>query len=136
MIDQNLTVKKAGPTSSSATEYSDALDLGSTYGPGNLAGQLQLKLEIPTITGLGSAKTTTFTIQDSADNSSFADVSAYPPVVVTGDGTSGPAVDTYFEWTQALRRYIRVKAVTVSSAGTITAYYYYLKVVLGRQPGV
>lgn len=135
MIDQNLTVAKAGPTAA-GTEYSSALDTGATSGIGNITGQARLKLEVPTITGLANTKTTTFTLQDSADNSTFADVAAYPSVVVTGDGTTGPAVDTYFDWRKELRRYIRVKAVLVASPGTITAYDYYLKGILGDQPGL
>lgn len=135
MTDQNFTVAKAGPTSA-GTEYSSALDCGATYGVGNLAGKARLKLEVPTITGLANTKTCIFTIQDSADNSTFADVAAYPSVTVTGDGTSGPAVDTYFDWRPELRRYIRVKAVLAASPGTITAFTYYLKGVLGNQPGI
>ena len=135
MIDQNFTVKKAGPTSA-GTEYSDALDFRSALGAGDLAGRFRLKLEVPTITGLANTKTCIFTLQDSADNSSFSDVAAYPSVTVTGDGTSGPAVDTYFNFRSELRRYVRVKAVLASSPGTITAFTYYLKGVLGNQPGL
>lgn len=138
MIDHSTIVKKAGPVDSSATEYSGALDTRAPDGIGALGGKIRLKLEIPTITGLANTKTTTFTLQDSADNSTYTDrTDYYPAVVVTGNATPvGPAVDTYWDWRSSLRRYIRIKAVTVAAAGTITAYYYYLKVLDGNNPGL
>jgi hypothetical protein len=138
MIDHNTIVKKAGPTGSAATEYSGVIDCRAPDGIGALNGKVRLKLEVPAIAGLDDTKTTTFTLQDSADNSSFTDrTDFYPAKVFTGAGGVGAgAADTYYEWRRELRRYIRVKAVTASSPGTITAYFYYLKVVDGDQPGL
>lgn len=145
MFDQNFTIKKAGPTGSAATEYSDPLDFGgassglpSGLGKGNLTGKIRLLLRLPAITGLDDTKTITYTIQDSADNSSYSDLTAvYPAKVQTGAGGAGAgAADYYFDYTPGLRRYVRVKAVTASSPGTITAYTYYLIAIVGNQPGL
>lgn len=136
MRDQNLTVRKAGSTVAE-TAYSSAIDTGGLYGPGNIRAAAELFLSIPTATGLASTKTQTYTIQDSADGSSYSDVSGYSSVVVTGSGSNiGAAVDTYFPWLPSLRKYVRVKCVTVSSPGTITAFNYDFGVQIGRQSGV
>lgn len=136
MRDQNLTVRTNGSTAAE-TVYSSALDTGAPEGVGNLQGRAELFLDINEATGLASTKTQTYTIQDSEDNVTFNDVSGYSSVVVTGSGGNvGAAVETYFPWLPALKRYIRVKSVTVASPGTITAFTYDFGVQLGRQPGV
>lgn len=135
MKDQNLTVKKAGSTAAE-TAYSSAIDTRAPSGVGELAGRAKLFLNIEAAVGLSDTKTQTYTIQDSADGSSFADVAAYPSQVVTGaGGAGGAAVETFYEWKSSLRRYLRVKCVTVSSPGTITAFNYYFGIELGSRPG-
>lgn len=136
MRDQNLTTRKAGSTTAE-TAYSSVIDTGAPDGIGNIQGKAELFLSIPTVTGLASTKTQTFTVQSSPDNSTWTDVAGYSSVVVTGNGSNvGPAVDTYFPWLPSLPRYLRVKCVTVASPGTITAYNYDFGVQLGRQAGV
>jgi hypothetical protein len=136
MTDQNLTVKTAGPTSA-GTANSTALDFGSPDGVGNLAGKVRFKLEVPAIVGLSDTKTQIFTLQDSADNSTFTAVAAYPAVTFTGAGGAGAAAaDAYFEWTPSLRRYLRVQVVTAATPGTITAYNYFLKALDGNNGGL
>lgn len=135
MKDQNLTVKKAGSTVAE-TAYSTALDTRAPSGVGNVTGPAKLYLNIEAAVGLSDTKTQTYTIQDSADNSTFADVPGYPSIVVTGaGGTGGPATEKFFEWISSLRRYVRVKCVTVSTPGTITAFNYFFGVELGSRPG-
>jgi hypothetical protein len=141
MIDQNLTSATVGPTGSAATEYSTALDFGGAtagLGKGPLTGKVRLLLSLPAIAGLSDTKTVIYTIQHSADNSTFADL-ATPTLSVTQTGAGGAGVaasDTYFDPPPGLKRYVRVKAVTASSPGTLGAYTYYLKTVLGNQAGL
>lgn len=136
MRDQNLTKRTAGPTTAGTT-YTSAIDTRSPDGVGALAGRAKLFLAVPAIVGLSNTKVQAFTIQDSADNSTFADVAAYPTKSYTGaGGTGAPAADYTFEWRSELKRYIRIKMVLDGTPGTITAYNFDFGVQLGSTPGV
>jgi len=136
MRDQNLTKRTAGPTAAGTT-YTSALDTRAPDGVGDLAGRAKLFLAVPAIVGLSNTKVQSFTIQDSADNSTFADVAAYTTKSYTGAGSTGaPAADHYFEWRSELKRYIRIKMVLDATPGTITAYNFDFGVQVGSQPGV
>lgn len=136
MRDQNSTIKKAGATSAGTT-YTTALDTLAPLGVGNVTSNVQIFLDVSAIEGLSDAKTVIFTLQDSADNSTFADVADAPIRTFTGTGGTGaPAAVHYTPWLGKLRRYVRWKEVVVSSPGTITAYNYTWGPVLGGTPGL
>ena len=136
MIDHNTTKRTAARTTA-GTSYTAAIDTGSPLGVGNIVGQCKLRLTNPLIDGLTNAKTVTFTVQDSADNSDFADVVGLPARAVTGAGGLGGAAGTInWEWSTPLRRYIRVKEVVEATPGTIIAYNYDFSLVLQGTPGI
>lgn len=141
MLDQNLATRTTGPDGSAETEYSAALDTGGAaagLGKGPLTGKMRLLLKLSANANLSDTKTITFTIQHSADNSSYADI-ANPTlsVVQTGAGGAGVAAsDNYFDPPPGLKRYVRVKAVTASSPGTLGVWTYDFFAVLGNQPGL
>lgn len=136
MRDQNATKRTAARTTA-GTSYSTAIDTRAPSGVGDLAGRAKLFLAVPLISGLSDTKTVTFTVQDSADNSTFTDVAAYPAKVYTGASSAGaPAATYYFEWTSALKRYVRVSEVVVATPGSIVAYNYDFGVELGSQSGI
>lgn len=141
MLDQNFAVKTTGPDGSAETEYSTALDFGGAsagLGKGPLTGKLRLLLRLSANANLSDTKTITFTLQHSADNSSFTDI-ANPTlsVVQTGAGGVGVAAsDNYFDPPPNLKRYVRVKAVTAASPGTLGVWTYELWGVLGNKAGL
>ena len=118
--DNNLKVTKALPAAG-ATNYSASIDLRAGT-PGVTQDDAQLEVAIPALPSLADAKTATVTVQDSADDSTFADVPALAPVVLTGVSTSGAAAVTrLFPLPKDLRRFVRVKQVVQSAGGDNTA---------------
>lgn len=113
--DANLTVTKALP-SAAGTLYSSSIDLSSTS-PERVGDFAKLKLDVPTLASvLTGSHTITYTVQDSADNSSFADVSTkiLGPYIYTGSDNA--AVATSWPIPDTVRRYVRLKIVAGASA--------------------
>lgn len=126
--DTNLLVTKALPAAA-ATNYTDGIDLGD-QAPGISRGNFQLEVAIPALPSLADSKTYTATLQDSADNATFADVAVLAPIVLTGAGGAGAAAKTQlFPLPKDLRRYVRVKSVVQSVGGDNTAKSVTLSVV-------
>lgn len=126
--DTSLKVSKALPAAG-ATNYSDSIDLGDKA-PGLKLDDLQIEVAIPATPSLADDKTYTATLQDSADNSSFTDVAALAPVIVTGAGGAGASAKTQlFPLPKDLRRYLRVKNVVAASGGSNVAVSVALSVV-------
>ena len=74
---------------------------------------------IPAAAGVPDAETVTFTVKDSADGSTFADLDPTVAVVATGAGGTGiPASEHRFRFPPSTRRYVRLE---VTNSGTITA---------------
>lgn len=136
MRDQNSTIVKAGATVAGTT-YSTALDTRAPDGIGNLEGKVRLFLDVPIIPGLSDTKTVIFTLQDSADGSTFTDVPDFSSKTYTGaSGAGAPAAVYEIPWLSKYRRYLRVKEVVASTPGTITAYNWSFGVVLGGTAGL
>lgn len=118
--DTNLKVTKALPAAN-ATNYSDALDL-QEKAPGIKMREWQLEVVLPATPNLADTKTATVTVQDSADNATFADVATLAPIVATGAGGVGAAAATrLFKLPEDVRRYVRVKQVIAAVGGDNTA---------------
>lgn len=118
--DTNLLKTKALPAAA-ATNYSDSIDLGD-QAPGLQHEAKQIEVAIPALPSLADDKTYTATLQDSADDSTFADVAPLAPIVLTGAGGAGAAAKTQlFPLPKDLRRYVRVKSVVQSAGGDNTA---------------
>lgn len=113
--DVNVQVTKALPAAA-ASNASDSIDLGHAY-PGRSVEKLELVINLPATPSLADTKTATLTIEDSADNSSFAAVTGLSTVVATGAGGVGAAaIERRVKLPSGVRRYIRL-AQAVQSAG-------------------
>ena len=119
--DTSLAKTKALPAAN-ASNTSDVLDLTSVN-PGRTAGdQFELLVELPATPSLVDTKKVTLTIEDSADNSTFAAVADLPVITVTGaGGAGGTAVEHRFTPPASLRRYIRLAQTVEASGGDNTA---------------
>lgn len=104
-----------------ATNYSGSIDLGAAQ-PFKHGNQM-VKIVIPACVSLtNTGATSTVTLQDSTDDSSFSDVNPLHQVQYTGVATTGYLGDTYyFTLPPKLNRYIRIKCVSHASAGDNTA---------------
>jgi len=131
--DINLTKTKALPAAA-ATNYSDAIDFGSNrIGP--LADDVEVVVSVPALPSLVDAKTLIITVQDSADNSSFAAVAGTPVITLTGAGGVGAsALDTRFKLPPLTRQYVRFSQAVLTAGGDNTAVSVTYKV-LANHPG-
>lgn len=117
--DLNLKVTRVLPAAG-ASASSAALDLATT-GAGRALG-VELVIDLPATPSLVDAKTITLTVEDSADNSSFAAVAAIPAQVVTGAGGVGAgALRLQTKVPIGLRRYVRLTAAVLAAGGDNTA---------------
>lgn len=107
-----------------ATANGGTIDLEQAL-PDGLTDTFRVLLEVPATPSLVDAKTITFTLKDSADDSTFAAISGLSTLVTTGAGGTGAAA-TSREWRLPtnVRRYIRVEAAVESGGGTNTAVSY------------
>jgi hypothetical protein len=83
--DAELIVSKALPAAN-ANNNTDSIEIG---GAGPHRERLKLRATIPTNAALVATKTLTLTLQDSADDSSFAAVSPGQAAAVVGKGGNG-----------------------------------------------
>lgn len=119
--DANLSVSKALPAAA-ASNYSDAIDLGDQSPGLSKLDDWQLEVAIPALPSLVDAKTYTGTLQDSADNATFADIAVLAPVILTGAGGAGAAAKTQlYPLPKDLRRYVRLKNTVLTAGGDNTA---------------
>ena len=103
-----------------ATVVTVGIDLGQPEG-GKLEN-INVVVEVEALPSLVDAKTVIVTIEDSADNVTYALLADAPTRTITGAGGAGAAA-TEFRFRPPLltRQYIRAKAVTLAAAGDNTA---------------
>ena len=121
VVDANYVVNTALPASA-GTVNGSSLDLGDAISgiPYVTTETVNLQVLSPAFTTgmLGNTYTITYTVQDSADNSSFAAIGTLAAQVVTGAGGVGAAATTFtFKLPPNTRRYIRLSALTGASTG-------------------
>ena len=118
--DLAFEVSKALPAAA-ATAYTDALDLGQAAVQS--LEQIEFEISIPATPALVDAKTITISIQDSADNSTFAALDPAITTVITGVATSqgGPLKAVRFRLPSQTRRYVRLKTDVLTGGGDNTA---------------
>jgi hypothetical protein len=130
--DALLQSTKALPAAA-ATNYSDSID---TQGPGPHRERMELEVLVPVLPILVDAKTVTFELEHSDDDSTFTDVGDFVltnddsatvtgayTVVLTGSetpGTPGP-VTFRFPIPSFAKRYIRVSQDVLTAGGDNTA---------------
>lgn len=117
--DLDFEVTKALPAAA-ATAYTDGLDLGQTKVQSLEA--IEFEISLPAVPDLVDAKTITISVQDSADDSSYAAVDPAITTVITGAGGVGAAAKTVrFRLPSQTRRYVRLKTDVLTAGGDNTA---------------
>lgn len=117
VADALLTITNALPTQTN-TVNSASIDLG-VAAPVLAGTHSDFLISAPDGAALNTGQTLTFTIQDSADNSSFAAVAALPTYVVTGASNLVPVgSNRTFRLPPSVRRYVRVSCAASATAGT------------------
>lgn len=118
--DEALKVTKALPAAA-ATNYSNSIDLGDTN-PGIKMRNAQIEVALPATPSLVDAKTVTLTLQDSADDSTFADIEQLAAIVATGASSAGAsAITRLFKLPEDVKRYVRLKQAVLTAGGDNTA---------------
>jgi hypothetical protein len=116
--DAALSVSKALPAAA-ANNDSDSIDLEQVYG-GRIEN-VELEISVPALPALVEAKTVTITIQDSADDSSFAAVTGLATFVITGAvGNGAAAVSRRIKLPPITRRYVRWNQAVLTGGGDNT----------------
>lgn len=116
--DANLTVTRALPAQNT-TVTSSSIDLGTAEAA--LVGTLSdLVVTIPATT-TATGQSFTVTVQDSADNSSFAAVPALAARAITGVSNATAAAEFRWRFPSTVRRYIRLSIAASATTGDQTA---------------
>jgi len=79
------------------------------------------ELSAPAASGITDAKVVTYTLQDSADGSTFAAVDPATSTTQTASGGAGIAAKTVrFRFPANTRRYVRIAQTMTATAGTVS----------------
>lgn len=117
--DASFATTKALPAAAAAHNTS-SFDLDQIEG-GQIEG-VEAEIVIPALTALVEAKTVTIKLQDSADDSSFADVDPLVQTSVVGATGNGCAAKTVrFRFPPGTRRYVALNIAVAASGGDSTA---------------
>lgn len=116
--DALLTVSRALPAQNTNAN-SSSIDLGVAL-PEYVGEQAELVIAVPATT-TATSQTITFTINDSADNSSFAAVSQLATLVLTGASNATAATTRRWRLPSTVRRYVRVNIAMSATTGDQTA---------------
>lgn len=110
--DASLTVSKV--LAAAAASASPSIDLGQIHG--GLIEGFVLELVSPAHT-VTSGKACVYTLQDSADNSTFADVDPVCMTTATASGTALAAKTVEMRLPPVTRRYVRINQATADLGG-------------------
>ena len=118
--DAALTVTKACPAAGASVNTA-TIDTGSA-GDASLANAV-VEIAIPALPSLADGKTLTVKVQDSADNSTYADVAELASVVVTGaaDAKGSDKKTAVVRLPPGARRYLQANIAVAASGGDNTA---------------
>lgn len=131
MKDKLLLTTKALPAAAANNSH-DGIDIGARTTPrGSFPGEVEIEISWPALPSLADAKTVTFTVQDSADNSSFTSLGLTH--VITGAGGAGVAAGTKrFRLPRSVRRYVNVNQAVLTAGGDNTAQSTTVSLVFGN----
>jgi hypothetical protein len=116
-VDVEKEVTKAMPAAGASAD-TDSIDLGEN--PGQLEN-VEVEIDIPALPALVATKDVTIHLEDSADDSSFADVSELASQTITGaTGNGAAATKFHFRVPRAIRRYIRANIAVETGGGDNT----------------
>lgn len=127
IIDRNLQVSNEQAVTVSAAS-TDVIDFGQTTPNLGLSDHVDMSISVDEAVTAAGAATVTFSIQDSADNVTFADVAVTAAI---GKAALGAGVQVVVPVPKTLRRYCRV-FYTVGT-GPLTAGKFSAQVVAGLQ---
>lgn len=129
--DAKLITTKALPAAAASNSH-DGIDIGARTSPnGVFPGSVELEISWPALTALVDDKTVTFTVQDSADNSSFTSLGMTH--VLTGAGGAGVAAGTKrFRLPSTVRRYVNVLQAVLTAGGDNTAKTITVSLITGQ----
>lgn len=116
--DALLTVSRALPAQNTNAN-SSSIDLGVAL-PEHVGEQSELVIAVPATT-CATGQTITFTINDSADNSSFTAIPQLATLVLTGASNATAATTRRFRLPSTVRRYVRVNIAMSATTGDLTA---------------
>lgn len=104
-----------------ANANSDSIDL-EAVAPGATAEAIELEVALPATPSLADDKDITIHLEDSADDSTFADIASLASIVDTGVATSqgGAGVTRVYKLPPDVRRYIRINAAVEDAGGDNT----------------
>ena len=120
-LDALTTVTKALPAANANTN-SATIDLGEV--PDSALEHVELIVSVPATTTLVDTKLITIKVQDSADDSSYADVAGLGSQTVVGITDDG-SVATTRRWKlspSGIRRYVQVNVAIPSDGGDNRAF--------------
>lgn len=104
-----------------ATANSAAINLGAVE-PGQLVNEFDVLIEVPATPSLVDAKTVIFTLQDSADGTTFAAIPELATLTILGAGGVGAAAaERRVKLPTSVRQYLRLSQVTLAAGGDNTA---------------
>lgn len=118
--DTALTTTKACPTA--GTNHNTAtLDLKSTTA-GAFADSVEVEIVIPALPSLAEGKTLTVKLQDSADDTNYADIAELASVVVTGaaEAAGSAAATRVIRLPSSAKRYLRANLAVDAGGGDNT----------------
>ena len=110
-----------------ASNQSASFDLGAhgNAATGIFTEGIEAQISWPTLAALADTKNVLFTLQDSADNASFASVNPLITKTITGAGGIGVAAGAVkFRIPAGVRQFMRVQATEDAAGGVITASSY------------
>jgi len=123
--DASVIVTKALPAADAANA-TDSIDLQVNTGGSNL-DKVDFQITIPATPALVNAKTITFTLKDSADDTTFNAITGFSTIVLTGAGGVGAAaVSRIIKLPPSVRRYLRLDAAVEDGGGNNTGVSYTL----------
>jgi len=118
---------KALPAAAASASTASINFESTTLGPA--ADDIEATISVDATPSLVDAKTIILTVEDSADNSSFATIAGVGSLTVTGAGGVGAAAASQrFKFPPATRQYVRATAAVLTAGGDNTAVSFYLKV--------
>lgn len=117
--DASLVITKACPAAG-ANHNSGTIDLQQAGSA--VLDQVEIEIAIPALPSLAADKTLTVKLQDSADDTTYADIEELASVVVTGVSTNGSAAKTVsVRLPSSVKRYVQANLAVAASGGDNTA---------------
>jgi hypothetical protein len=122
--DASLLVTQALPAQNTTAASTGSLNLGSAVA-GIGTEKADFLLSIPATPSLANGQTITCTVQDSADNVTFAALAGVGQLIVTGAGGIGAAAASILaQLPPGTRAFVNVTVTTSATAGNNTAVSY------------